>query len=176
MTSALQDFEGFYRATYASAYRTALGIVGSASLAEDVTQDAFVDAYRRRGSFRGDGPVEAWLQRIVVNRAIDELRRHRRRNEVCYELDIEPGESTYGRIDTVELLDAIAALDVRQRAAIVLRYFHGYPMRTVGATLGTTEGGASMLVRRAMERLRSNVTDSARKAPPGEAETAARGR
>jgi RNA polymerase sigma-70 factor, ECF subfamily len=155
----LQDFDVFYRRTYLAAYRTALGVIGSPSLAEDVTQEAFVDAFRHRSSFRGHGSTDAWLQRIVVNKAIDELRRRGRRGEVPWELAVEPTDTRAGEVNRSDLLDAIARLDSRQRAAVVLRHFHGYPLRTVGGVLGTSEGGASMLLQRAMDRLRSEVGD-----------------
>ncbi len=158
MVTDLQDFDGFYRRTYRAAYRTALGVVGSPALAEDVTQEAFVDAYRRQSSYRGEGSAEAWLQKIVVNRAIDELRRRGRRSEISFDLVAEPAYSGDDGIDRSTLLDAIGRLDGRQRAAVVLRYFHGYPLRTVGEVLGTSEGGASMLLQRAMDRLRPAVS------------------
>ncbi len=165
MGGELEDFGGFYRRLYPVAYRTALGVLGSPSLAEDATQEAFLDAYRRRGTFRSDGPAEAWLQRIVVNRAIDQLRRHGRRAEVPFELEAERGGDDmrggddYPGIDHADLLAAIGRLDVRQRAAVVLRYFHGYPVPVVGEVLSTSEGGASMLLQRAMDRLRSVLAE-----------------
>jgi DNA-directed RNA polymerase specialized sigma24 family protein len=79
----LTDFGVFYERTYRAAFRVAYGIVGERGMAEDVTQDAYVDAYRQRGRFRGDGSPDAWLYRIVVNGATsrglrrDLLVRHR---------------------------------------------------------------------------------------------------
>ena len=74
----LSDFGAFYERTYQATYRIAYGVVGDRELADDVTQDAYVTAYRERGGYRGDGPPEAWLYRIVVNTAISTLR-HRLR-------------------------------------------------------------------------------------------------
>jgi RNA polymerase sigma factor (sigma-70 family) len=73
----LGDFGSFYERSYPVALRVAYGIVGEQTSAEDATQDAFATAYRQRGRYRGDGPPEAWLYRIVVNTAIGALR-HRR--------------------------------------------------------------------------------------------------
>jgi RNA polymerase sigma-70 factor, ECF subfamily len=158
-TSELDDFGTFYRRTYAAAYRTALGITSSAPLAEDVTQEAFCAAYRRRESFRGDGSAEHWLQRIVVNEAIDQLRSRRARPiaEIDPELAVEGGSASSLAVERVALLAALAGLNPRQRAAIVLRYFHDYSMRTVGEVLGTSEGGAAMLVQRALAGLRREI-------------------
>ena len=73
----IADFGAFYERTYDVAYRTALGIVRDPALAADVTQDAYVAAYRHRRRYRGDAPATAWLHRIVVNQALTALRRRR---------------------------------------------------------------------------------------------------
>lgn len=160
--SELDDFSDFYRRTYAAAYRTALGITSHGPLAEDVTQEAFCSAYRRRGSFRGGAAAETWLQRIVVNEAIDQLRRRRARptTEMDSELAIAAGRDESGAtVERLTLLSGVAGLNPRQRAAVVLRYFHDYPMRTVAEVLGTSEGAAAMLVQRALEAMRQVVGD-----------------
>src|SRR5262245_30437100 len=66
----LDDFAALYERTYPIVFRTVLGICGDASLAADLTQDAYVLAYRRRSTFRGEVPAEAWLHRIAVNTAL----------------------------------------------------------------------------------------------------------
>jgi RNA polymerase sigma-70 factor, ECF subfamily len=162
--SELDDFAAFYRRTYAAAYRTALGVTSQRALAEDVTQEAYCSAYRRRAGFRGGAPAEIWLQRIVVNEAIDQLRRRRARPtlEMDSELAITDGRDEPGRTaERMALVAAVTDLNPRQRAAIVLRYFHDYPMRTVGDVLGTSEGGAAMLVQRALAVLRQVVGEDA---------------
>src|SRR5262245_38040800 len=70
----IADFATFYERTYDLAYRTALGIVREPALAADVTQEAYVAAYRERERFRGDAPPQAWLHRIVVNKALSAAR------------------------------------------------------------------------------------------------------
>jgi RNA polymerase sigma-70 factor (ECF subfamily) len=176
-SSDLDDFGTFYRHTYAAAYRTALGVTASRSLAEDVTQEAFASAYRDRHRYRSDGPAEHWLQRIVVRKAIDQLRRGRSRPTV--ELPAELGHGDAEPVRTEQRLAVLAALDClqpRQRAAIVLRYFHDYPFRDVGRVLGTSEGGAAMLVQRGLERLREVLGDEeAAAGGPLPVEPAARG-
>src|SRR5687767_8337859 len=73
----VSDFGAFYERTYDSAYRTALGIVRDPALAADVTQEAYVAAFRHRHRYRGEAPSTAWLHRIVVNQALAALRRRR---------------------------------------------------------------------------------------------------
>ena len=67
-----------------------------------------------------------------------------------------------GRFVTAQrlaLLGAVARLNPRQRAGIVLHYFHDYSLRAVGDALGTSEGGATMLVQRALDALRRVIDD-----------------
>jgi RNA polymerase sigma factor (sigma-70 family) len=158
-SSELDDFNAFYRRTYAAAYRTALGVTSSRSLAEDATQEAYASAYRERGSYRADAPAEHWLQRIVVRKSIDQLRRRSRPTaELPAELEVEAAESA-GVVQRLALLAALDELQPRQRAAIVLRYYHDYSFRTVAQVLGTSEGGAAMLVQRALSHLRERLGD-----------------
>jgi len=56
----IADFGAFYERTYNAAYRTALGIVRDPGLAADVTQEAYVSAYRHRDRFRGEAPSGAF--------------------------------------------------------------------------------------------------------------------
>ena len=65
----------------AAVYRAALAAVGSPPEAEDAAQDAFVSAYRRLGSFRGDASFKTWLLTIAWNHAINRRRRLRRGQE-----------------------------------------------------------------------------------------------
>ncbi|MGD0249044.1 MAG: RNA polymerase sigma factor [Candidatus Limnocylindrales bacterium] len=159
-SSELDDFNSFYRRTYAAAYRTALGVTSSRSLAEDATQEAYASAYRDRRSFRADAPAEHWLQRIVVRKGVDQLRRRGNRPtlELTDEVEAEASESSVV-VQRLALLAALNDLQPRQRAAIVLRYFHDYSYRAVGEVLGTSEGGATMVVQRALGRLRERLGD-----------------
>lgn len=59
-------------------FRVARAIVKDDHDAEDILQEAYLDAYRRAGTFRGESSATTWLTRIVINRALMHLRRHRR--------------------------------------------------------------------------------------------------
>jgi RNA polymerase sigma-70 factor (ECF subfamily) len=120
----LDDFGSFYERTYPAAYRTALAIMRDRGAAADAVQEAYLAAYRERGRFRGDAPALAWLLRIVVNRAITEARRPRPR---LVALDVAtaavaPADDERRATDHHVLVGALAALEPRARAAIVLRY------------------------------------------------------
>jgi RNA polymerase sigma-70 factor (ECF subfamily) len=153
----LADFGAFYERTYQAAYRTALGIVRDASLAADVTQQAYVTAYERKDQFRGDAPSGAWLHRIVVNHALAALRRHR---PAVRELGlVDPGRPDEARAtaDRVALFAAMGALPPKQRAAVVLRYYHDYDYATIAGILGTSATNVGAMLSRALDRLRGEL-------------------
>src|SRR5215831_20502848 len=70
-----EDFAAVYEAHYQTVYRAVRGVVLDPDVAEDVTQDAFLEAYRARHRFEPSGRVEAWLCTIAVREAISRLRR-----------------------------------------------------------------------------------------------------
>src|SRR5215470_18255740 len=63
-------------------YRAARSILKNEAEAEDAVQEAYLQAYRAMGDFRGDAKLSTWLVRITVNEAITRLHRHARRAEV----------------------------------------------------------------------------------------------
>ena len=152
----IEDFGTFYERTYAAAYRTAVGICGEPALAADVTQDAYVAAYRQRDRFRGEAPAGAWLQRIVVNAALSGLRRRKVRWAEPLETgrhDRATGEGV-DRLDALALRAALDELPAKQRAAVVLRYYHDLDYAAIGRILDTSPGNVGALLSRAVQRLR----------------------
>jgi RNA polymerase sigma factor (sigma-70 family) len=73
----VDELETFYRDRFRAFASLATAVVGSPTDAHDVVQDAFVTAVRKRRTFRGDGSLEAWVWRIVLNKARDARRRQR---------------------------------------------------------------------------------------------------
>src|SRR5687768_10816996 len=112
----IADFGAFYERTYDGAYRTALGIVRDPALAADVTQEAFVAAYKRRGRFRGEAPSGAWLHRIVVNQALAALRRRAKPHPTGIAAPL-PRDDASGTITRLTVYEALDELPPRQRAA-----------------------------------------------------------
>jgi DNA-directed RNA polymerase specialized sigma24 family protein len=69
--ASLAAIEAVYRSRGADLFRFALARTGSTEAARDAVQDGFARAIRGRASFRGDGPLEAWSARCVINAARD---------------------------------------------------------------------------------------------------------
>jgi len=153
----LADFGAFYEQTYQVAFRTALGIVRDSALAADVTQDAYAAAYQERERFRGEAPGQAWLHRIVVNTALTAVRRRR---PVVHEIRIVEAAGRHAgpdEADRVALLQALNELSPRHRAAVILRYYHGYDYEMIAKILGTTTSNVGAMLTRARDRLRAEL-------------------
>lgn len=156
----IDDFAAFYASTYQRAFRTARAIVGDPAAADDVTQDAFVAAYRSRNRFRGDAPAEAWLMRIVVNRAISLTRRRRvvwtePVDEEAGSRD-EPLDRVVGRLS---LMSALGRLPADQRAAIVLRYYLDYDYATIARVLDAKVGTVGSWLHRGLAGLATTLAE-----------------
>lgn len=174
-----EDFGAFYEATYPVAYRVAFGIVGEHPLAEDVTQDAFVMAFRKRRDFRAEGPAEAWLYRIVVNTAISSLRR--RRVRLIQPLDPERNDPSApdpagAALDHLVLTEGLRRLDPIARAAVVLRYYLDLDYETIGSILGRSTSNVGSILSRSLDRLQRSIAPdrSARRMVATEPEGAGR--
>lgn len=151
----IADFGAFYERTYDAAYRTALGIVRETALAADITQEAYVAAYRQRDRFRGEAPSAAWLHRIVVNQALASLRRRR---PLATDADVWPSlapDVAASAANRLTLSAALDALPTRHRAAIVLRYYLDYDYATIAGIMNTTSTNVGAMLSRALDRLRT---------------------
>jgi len=155
----IADFAGFYERTYALAYRTALAIVREPALAADVTQEAYIAAYRERDRFRGDAPPAAWLRRIVVNKALSAARRQATTSNVI-DLNLPTaGDEAAHATGRLALLDALDDLPPRHRAAVVLRYYHDHDYATIARILGTSTSNVGAMLSRALDRLKVVLDD-----------------
>jgi DNA-directed RNA polymerase specialized sigma24 family protein len=117
----LAEIEAVYRRSVARLRRVAAAIVGEREAALDAVQTGFSTAVRRRMSFRGDGTLDAWVWRIVVNEARDLRAR-------LLSGDGAAGEGVGGRLAHEggardEILNALAELSERQRLVVFLRYY-----------------------------------------------------
>ncbi len=117
--------------------------------AADALQDAYISAFRRAETFRGDAAVTTWLHRIVVNACLDRLRRARRHpSEPLPEDADRVGElATVTGPDPIERREdqsvvaaALATLNPDQRAALVLVDMEGYSVEEAAGMLGCPVG------------------------------------
>lgn len=161
-------FTDLVRATYDDTYSHALRLVGNADDARDVAQDTYLRAFRAIARFRGESHVATWLYRITANSATNLLARRRR--HACEPLDAvhdpadpraehDPLHMAAVADHHVRVVEAIAALPERLRAALVLRDVQQLPYDAIARELGTSESAAKVRVHRARHRLRSALFD-----------------
>lgn len=160
---ASAEFEALVGPWVAEMYRLAAAIVGVDS-AEDVTQDALVDAWRGFKGLRDRSRTRAWLHSIVVRRASKHLRALASRPRVTSiqpedawrtpRVFADPGVDIYRR----ELLDrAFEGLPLEQRACVVLHYSLDIPVARIASTLGIPEGTVKSRIHAGIQHLRQHM-------------------
>ena len=151
----MAQLESLYRERYEHFTRVAAAVAGDGEAGRDAVQLAFATAVRKRTSFRGTGPLEAWLWRIVVNEA-RRLARERRPTP----LEGAPEPTMNGSVpDELGLRAWIAALPDRQRAALFLRYYADLDYRTIAEVLGVQVGTVSATLSAAHTTLRKALRE-----------------
>jgi RNA polymerase sigma-70 factor, ECF subfamily len=149
-----------YRRHWPWAHRAAYLVVHDAAAAEDIAQEAFLAAIRSLDRFDRRRPFGPWLNRIVVNRAIDWARARSLRGETGADHEAEvhgaaradppdPSSSVYSD----EVVAALRALSPEQRALIVLRYLLEYTPGEIAQALGLPRGTVNSRLRRGLDRL-----------------------
>ena len=141
-------FADFYRATFTEMTRLAFLLTGSPETARDLVQDSFV---RLHGKWDGVAEPHAYLRRTVVNACHSHHRRLRRQRQRRHAW---PSQVDVADLGADEMTDAIGALPYRQRAAIVLRFWHDSSEAEIAAALGCRPGTIGSLIHRALAELR----------------------
>lgn len=168
-------FERYHRRAYA----LALGVVKNPDDALDVVQDAFIKAHRYLDKFEGQASFYTWLYRIVMNLAIDHLRKHQRQRPV--ELDEQtmsedggPGDALLPRIlggnpgralMDKEIRDrigaALAELSDNHRAVLVMRELDGLSYEEMAAAMSCSKGTIMSRLFHARKNMQAHLADLA---------------
>jgi RNA polymerase sigma-70 factor, ECF subfamily len=152
----LVDFHSLYERHAQDVYRFALYLSGNPSLAEDITQEAFVRAWVTPGKVHG-GTAKAYLFAIVrnLNRA------ERKRRGRCVALDetlpdAKPGPEAVagGRLERDAVLEALQTLPETDRAALLMHAQEGLPYVTIAAVLGLSVAAVKVKIHRARIKLK----------------------
>lgn len=131
--------------------------------AEDLLHDALIKAFDRMSSFHGGGSLYAWLCRITVNMAVDNLRK-RRLHFMPMDLSVaetvpEPAEEELAGISQETLLEMISGLPDTQRAVFNMFCIDGYSHKEIAELLGISEKGSAGLLAKARLRLKKKVSE-----------------
>ena len=154
-------FRDWYEASLPRVYGYLLGRCGrDRELAEDLTQQTFVDALRTAHLATGDDPV-AWLIGIARHRLADHFRAAERRERGFMRFitqSPQPAVAWLGDQDPEgQLIAALRRLPAAQRAAVTLRYVDDLPVREVAGLMRRSEGAVESLLSRGRDTLRRSI-------------------
>jgi RNA polymerase sigma-70 factor (ECF subfamily) len=142
-------------------YRAAARVLGDRDLAEDATQDAFVNALNGLSRFRGEASFRTWLLRIAINAARSVGRRNGRRHEVSLVLaDNEasgmpdPARVAINATEVERVEEVLGRLPTKQRLAVALRAQQGLSYAEIAGALKCSEGAARVNYHLGIKRLR----------------------
>jgi RNA polymerase sigma-70 factor, ECF subfamily len=153
----------FYTRHARAVFSLALTMLGEHARATDLAQDVFLLVWRSAGTYQPTGSARAWLLRLTRNRAIDELRRDRRR--LAHESAL-PKQASHALPAPLALADAaqrharpdaLAALPAEQRDALFLAFFQGLSHQEIAICLRTPLGMIKARIRRALQTLRQQL-------------------
>jgi len=157
-TGDRRAFERLYREHAGRVYGLCLRMTRDAQLAEDCTQDTFINAWRALGKFETRSSLSTWLHRIAVNVS---LAKRRKSGRVEPPPEEEEGEASAWTLETPvevqEIESAIGELPEGARDALVLHALYGYSHIEAAQMLGIAEGTCKAQLHRARKLLRERL-------------------
>lgn len=152
-------FREWYDATLPRVYGyLAARCAGDDALAEELTQETFVEAIRQRHRFDGRSDVVTWLCAIGRNKLVDHYRRHgrdARRHDRLIAGEARTPDAPWRAVETREAVEAtMAQIPADQRIALLFRYLDGLSVREVAQTIGRSEKATESLLARGRESFR----------------------
>ncbi len=153
-------------------YNTALGIVQQPEDAEDIAQETFAQVYQSIRSFKGESKLSTWLYRITISKAMDHLRRAKRKKRFAFvrslfgeeaDADLHPPDFNHPGVvldnkeSAAALFKAIAKLPDNQRIAFTLHKVEGLSHQDIGSVMNATVSSVESLLHRAKTNLRKEL-------------------
>jgi len=157
----MPSFEEIYNRHHRRVYSICLRMLQSTSEAEDLTQDVFIQLYRKIGSFRGDSAFTTWLHRMTVNQVLMHFRKRTVKFEKTTEEGETPDQMVPGTIDPnkmqivdkIALDNAIAQLPAGYKNVFVLHDVEGFEHEEVARILGCSVGTSKSQLHKARLKL-----------------------
>jgi RNA polymerase sigma-70 factor (ECF subfamily) len=154
----LPAFEQLHRENVRRVYALCFRLCGEASLAEELSQDVFVRAWQKLGSFRGESAFSSWLYTLTLNVALSERRSRRRRTSRIVATEDPTVFEKPGNTRRPEVgLDIERAMDVLPpgaRTVFVLHDIEGYRHQEIALLTGVATGTSKAQLHRARRLLR----------------------
>src|SRR5580658_4361084 len=168
-------FERLYRLHNRRVYSLCLRMVGNTAEAEDLTQEAFLQLFRKIATFRGESAFSTWLHRLAVNVVLMKLRK-KSGNESSLEELTEPDEDSggprrdfggpdlrlSGSIDRVNLQRAVDQLPPGYKSVFVLHDVQGYEHNEIAEIMDCSIGNSKSQLHKARMRLRELLHEALR--------------
>ena len=158
----LAAFELIYQRYHRRTYSLTLRMTNSQTEAEDLTQEVFIQLFRKVGSFRGDSAFSTWLHRLTINQVLMHFRRRSVKNEKTSESGDMPEQTVHGTsnpnrmpvVDRIALKKAIAELPNGYKNVFVLHDVEGFEHEEVARMLGISVGTSKSQLHKARLKLR----------------------
>ncbi len=158
-------FATLFHANKTKVYSLCLRMTSNTAEAEDLTQDAFLQVFRKLGSFRGDSALSTWLYRVAVNTVLMHFRKKGVRQMSLDEpVTREPGSAKreYGRVDErlstsvdrISLTRAMKELPEGYRTIFLMHEVKGYDHREIAQLLSCSVGNSKSQLHRAKAKMR----------------------
>lgn len=170
-----EAFERLYRLHSRRVYSVCLRMVSNTAEAEDLTQEAFLQLFRKIHTFRGDSAFSTWLHRMAVNVVLMRLRKKRLPETSLDETSEQDEESgapkkeiggpdnlLAGSIDRVNIERAVEQLPPGYRAVFLLHDVQGFEHNEIAGIMGCSIGNSKSQLHKARTRLREILQDVVR--------------
>jgi RNA polymerase sigma-70 factor (ECF subfamily) len=155
-----QAFERIYQENSGRVYALCMRMTGDPVRAGELTQDVFVRAWKKLGSFRGQGEIAGWLRKIATNLVLNASRSDKRRTLRVESVEaperLEPGRAESPEL-RIALERAIAGLPEGARTVFVLHDIEGYKHEEIARMTGIAVGTAKAQLHRARKLLREAI-------------------
>lgn len=148
-----QQIEEKILASYENMYRIAYSHVRNEDDALDIVQDSAYKAIKYANSVKKEQYIDTWIYRIVINCAIDFIRKNKKEvlTDIPEELDTNGTTDTYTDFDTLEALDALTE---KERAVIILRFFEDKKLDEIADILSMNANTTKSLLYRSLKKLK----------------------
>lgn len=158
-------FELIYRRHFRRVFALCLRMLGDPTLAEDLTQDVFINLFNKIGSFRGESQFTTWLHRMTVNQVLMYFRKRSTRSELVTDEGETPVQIVRGTenpnampvIDRISMERAIAELPRGYRTIFILHDVEGYGHDEIARMLEISEGTSKSQLHKARLKLRGLI-------------------
>lgn len=160
-------FEQLYRTHHGRVYALSLRLCGDRHWAEDLCQDAFVRAWNKLASFKGESQFGTWLYRVTANLVVSNLRRSKAKFEDDLESldELSQAESHFDLDGDIE--KALLKLPDGARTVLVLYSIEGYTHEEIANTLNIAIGTSKAQLHRARNSLKTFLAESPRSIDAG---------